>query len=55
MFPTIFVPVFDADYPRNHACAPAMLRAGIVSGGVCVFMRLSAQILENYRSEVDAT
>jgi len=35
--------------------APAMLEAGIVYGGVCVSVRLSAQNLENYWSEIDVT
>jgi len=32
-----------------------MLRAGIVFGGVCLRVRLSAQNLENYGSEIDVT
>jgi len=36
-------------------CAPAMLRAGIVFGGVCLSLCvcLSAENLKNYRSELD--
>jgi len=29
-------------------CVPAVLRAGIVIAGVCVFVHLSAQNLKNY-------
>jgi len=32
-----------------------MLRAGIVFDGVCLFVCLSAQNLENYWSEIDVT
>jgi len=43
----------------NITCASVMLRAGIVCGGncvcVCLCVRLSAQSLENYWSEVDVT
>jgi len=32
-----------------------MLRAGIVSGGDCLYVRLSAENLENYWSEIDVS